>query len=102
MLPQLLAAIDNSSFVPYLQPKVDAKTLAVCGAEALVRFKDPEHEIIPPGKFIPILEETGLVRYLASLCLKKLLRIQHKWNEEGRTLMPISLNFSRSTMLEPG
>ena len=102
MLPQLLAAIDNSSFVPYLQPKVDAKTLAVCGAEALVRFKDPEHGIIPPGKFIPILEETGLVRYLDFFMFEEVLRIQHKWKEEGRTLMPISLNFSRSTMLEPG
>lgn len=41
MLPQLLAAIDNSSFVPYLQPKVDAKTLAVCGAEGSGKVQGP-------------------------------------------------------------
>lgn len=102
MLAGLLDAVERRLFVPYLQPKVDANTLAVCGAEALVRFHDAEHGVVPPGRFIPLLEENGLVRYVDFFMFEEVLRIQQKWKEEGRALTPISLNFSRATILEPG
>lgn len=54
-------AIANKEFVMYYQPQVSANTHAYCGAEALIRWKKPNGEIIPPYKFIPLLESTGLI-----------------------------------------
>src|SRR5262249_12867986 len=58
---QLRRAVERNEFVLYYQPKVDVANRRITGAEALVRWKHPEHGIVPPGKFIQIAEETGLI-----------------------------------------
>jgi diguanylate cyclase (GGDEF)-like protein/PAS domain S-box-containing protein len=57
----LSAAIQHSQLVLGYQPKIDVRTAQVVGAEALVRWNHPERGLIPPDKFIPIAEETGLI-----------------------------------------
>ncbi len=101
-LAGLMEYIEKGYCVAYLQPKVSTDTMRLCGAEALVRIVHPEQGVIPPGRFIPILEEAGLVRYIDFFMFEEVLRILKRWQDMGRRLMPISLNFSRSTMLEPG
>jgi len=54
-------AIANKEFVMYYQPQVSAQTHTYRGAEALIRWQKPNGEIIPPYKFIPLLESTGLI-----------------------------------------
>ena len=57
-------ALKDGEFVPYLQPKYELTNETIAGAEALVRWIHPEYGFIPPDRFIPGLEETGLVSKL--------------------------------------
>lgn len=97
----LLDAIETEKAVIYLQPKVCIDNGKVCGAEALIRMKNDKGEIIPPLKFIPILEELNLIHYVDFFVLEKVVECLAKWKEDGKILYPISLNFSRATFLEP-
>lgn len=58
---RLRRAVENGNFVLYYQPQVNASDLRIVSYEALIRWNDPEHGIIPPIEFIPILEDTGLI-----------------------------------------
>ena len=98
---ELKQTILNGEFVMYLQPKADVTTRRINGAEALVRRIHPQHGVIPPNKFIPLLEKENLVRYIDIYMFEEVLKVLTKWIEEGKQVFPISLNFSRATMLEP-
>ncbi|MFR1605914.1 MAG: EAL domain-containing protein [Bifidobacterium pseudocatenulatum] len=54
-------AFDNNEFCFYLQPKCNAETGAIVGAEALVRWNHPEYGLVSPGEFIPLLERESMV-----------------------------------------
>jgi sensor c-di-GMP phosphodiesterase-like protein len=56
---QLRRAIDNEEFVLHYQPKLSLASGKLTGAEALIRWNDPKTGLVAPGRFIPILEETG-------------------------------------------
>ena len=58
---RLRQAIEQQQFVLFYQPKINLKTGRIGSVEALIRWKDPEHGLIPPLDFIPLLEETGLI-----------------------------------------
>ena len=94
--------IENGSFCTYLQPKVDAATGTVCGAEALIRLIDPEKGIVPPGRFLPVIERAGLIRHIDLFVLESVCRMIKEWMDAGWKPFPISLNYSRATILEPG
>lgn len=96
----LLEHLAKGNFRLYLQPKVAAQTGALTGAEALVRYWDEKLGIIPPGRFIPLLEQAKNIRYLDYHMFEAVCRQLYKWMEEGRPLLPISVNFSRITLLE--
>jgi len=55
-------AMDNEEFVLFYQPKISMITGNICGAEALIRWQKPDGTLIPPFKFIPIAEESDLIR----------------------------------------
>jgi sensor c-di-GMP phosphodiesterase-like protein len=57
----LRQALDREQFVLHYRPKVNISTGQLAGAEALIRWNDPAIGLLPPGRFIPILEETGLI-----------------------------------------
>ena len=95
-------AIDRGNFLVYFQPQVRAETGEICGAEALIRYSEPEKGVIPPGRFLPPIERAGLVRYIDLFVLKEVCRILKDWMDAGWEPFPVSLNYSRMTILEPG
>lgn len=88
-------ALQNGEFVVFYQAKVDTETKQVSGAEALVRWVRPDGTIIPPGKFIPILENNGTIAKLDQYVFQEVCRQQQAWLEEGRNVVPVSVNLSR-------
>ncbi|MEG0431124.1 MAG: diguanylate cyclase [Anaerovoracaceae bacterium] len=101
IMKDLLSAISEGRCLMYLQPKAYTDTLEICSAEALVRIKDTDGNLILPGKFIPLLEEVGFIRYVDLFIFEEALKLLDRWGKEGRSVYRISLNFSRSTFVEP-
>ncbi len=90
---EIEAALDKEQFVTFFQPRVCVKTNAILGAEALVRWIHPEKGMIPPDKFIPACESTGLICQLGKLVLLQTVRAQRGWAEKGINI-PVSVNLS--------
>ncbi len=86
-------AFDNEEFVLYYQPKIDIAKNSISGAEALIRWNHPVKGIIPPMKFIPVLEETGLIINVGEWVIKELMRQANLWKKDGNSLK-ISFNTS--------
>lgn len=95
----LLELINNDNFTVYLQPKVKLSDSSCVGAEALLR-KIINGRVIEPHKFMHVYEKTGLISYLDMFVLEKVCKIIRQWTEQGYNLLPISVNFSRYTVME--
>jgi diguanylate cyclase (GGDEF)-like protein/PAS domain S-box-containing protein len=91
---QLRRAIDNEEFVLYYQPKVNLMSGKVIGAEALIRWNDPRTGLVPPGKFIPILEETGLIFEVGRWALRQAVSDWLRWRNSGLPAVRIAVNVS--------
>ncbi len=102
ILADIREAIAKGSFRTFLQPKAEAATGRVCGAEALIRYQDEKYGVVPPGRFLPGIERAGLIRHIDLFVLEDVCRILKSWMGKGWTPFPISLNYSRATILEPG
>ena len=100
MLRGLLQALKAGHFHMVLQPKVDVRTQKILGAEALVRLRDPQYGDIPPNRFIPLLEKERLIRYVDLFIFEEVCKTLRRWKASGWPLLPVSLNFSRATLLE--
>ncbi|AJQ25800.1 EAL and GGDEF domain-containing protein [Pelosinus fermentans] len=90
----LRRALAREEFVLFYQPQVDSKTEALIGVEALIRWMRPNTEIVPPGDFIPILEETGLIIPIGKWVLAEACRQHKEWIRNGLPPIPISVNIS--------
>lgn len=88
-------ALQNKNIVVYYQPKFVALTNKIVGAEALSRWISPEGEIVPPMKFIPLLEENGMVIDLDWYVLEQVCEFLQGEIMAGRNIATISVNFSR-------
>jgi EAL domain-containing protein (putative c-di-GMP-specific phosphodiesterase class I) len=91
---QLRRAVERNEFVLYYQPKVDVGSGRITGAEALVRWKHPEHGIVVPAKFIPIAEETGLIVEIGQWVLRTACAQIQAWLRLGLPPLSISVNVS--------
>jgi diguanylate cyclase (GGDEF)-like protein/PAS domain S-box-containing protein len=91
---QLRRALDQEQFVLHYQPKIDLKTGKVTGAEALIRWNDPNTGLVPPSRFIPILEETGLINEVGSWALHKAVEDYLSWRRAGLSVVRIAVNVS--------
>jgi len=89
-------ALESGHFVPYLQPKYELEGETVAGAEALVRWIDPEEGMIYPNEFIPLFEKNGFVVNVDLYMFEEVCKMLVRWQEEGRKIIPISVNLSRS------
>lgn len=101
LLDDLLKAIEEGEFVVYLQAQVDAVNGEVTGAEALVRRISPKKGFIPPDQFIPLLEQEFIIKYVDFYVYRTVCALLDRWYQEGRQVRPISVNFSRLTLMEP-
>lgn len=94
-------ALENGEFVPFLQPKWDMLNDHICGAEALVRWCNPDGGIVPPGDFIPVFERNGFIEQVDFYMLDKVCAYLRKMIDEGREVYPVSINQSRYLMYDP-
>ena len=92
-------AIDNDGFVILYQPKVDSKTEATSGFEALVRMKEPG---LNPGKFIPVAEKNGWIWRIGRITTELVIKQLAMWRREGRELYPVSVNYSSNQLSDSG
>ena len=95
-----MEALAAGEFVPYYQPKVDVNTGKLIGGEALCRWFH-DGKMIPPIDFIPALERTNDICKLDLYMLETVCQSQRAWLDggEGRTLVPMSINFSRKHII---
>ncbi len=88
----LRRALNNNEFVVYYQPKVNLENNAVVGAEALIRWMDPERGMISPGEFIPVAEETSLIGEIGQFVMESACRQNAQWQDKGLQPVRISVN----------
>jgi len=91
---QLRQALDNEEFVLHYQPKVNLVSGKLTGAEALIRWNDPRTGLVPPGRFIPILEETGLIYDVGRWALRQAIADYLRWCAAGLPVVRIAVNVS--------
>lgn len=90
----LRKGLANDELVLYYQPKFSITGEKVLGIEALVRWQHPEKGLVPPGVFLPIAEETGLIFDIGSWVLKQSCLQMKQWQDDGGLQIPVSVNLS--------
>ena len=96
----LADAVEREELRLVYQPKVDCTTLGVTGVEALVRWRHPTRGLLLPDMFIPLAEQTGLIRDLTRWVLERALAECAAWNAMGHDI-PVAVNLSASTVHDP-
>jgi diguanylate cyclase (GGDEF)-like protein len=91
---QLRQALERREFVLHYQPKVNLASGQPTGAEALIRWNDPRTGLVPPGRFIPILEETGLIHEVGRWALHQAIEEYLRWRKAGYPALRIAVNVS--------
>ena len=91
---KLRRALENDEFVLHYQPKVDLDTRKIVGMEGLIRWQSPELGLVPPMKFIPLMEETGLILDAGNWALKRASLDHRKWTEQGLKPPRVAVNVS--------
>lgn len=82
------------------QPKVNLQSGEIIGCEALVRWHHPQLGIIPPGKFIPVAEESGLIAPISDWVLRTACTQAKRWSDAGFPRIPVAVNISAGQLLQ--
>jgi diguanylate cyclase (GGDEF)-like protein/PAS domain S-box-containing protein len=91
---RLRGALERDEFVLHYQPKVDLDTGRIVGLEALIRWQDPETGLVPPMRFIPLLEETGLILPVGRWAMQEAVRMSSALRAKGLPPVRIAVNVS--------
>jgi diguanylate cyclase (GGDEF)-like protein len=97
LLGELRRALEGNELHLHYQPKVDLKTRTVVGAEALLRWAHPKRGFVPPAEFIPLAEQTGLIRPLTRWVLDRAVGEARAWERAGRRI-PVAVNVSARSL----
>jgi EAL domain-containing protein (putative c-di-GMP-specific phosphodiesterase class I) len=100
LIGELRSAIEDNQLIMHYQPKVDFVRGQLVGVEALVRWQHPQRGIVGPNEFIPLAEQTGLIRPLGTWVLGEALRQQNAWREAGLDIV-IAVNMSTQNLNDP-
>jgi len=98
----LRRAIDHEEFELHYQPKFDTMSRRLVGAEALLRWRHPRTGLIPPGDFIPVLEETGLIVPVGHWVMRQALDTALRWRSEYHPTLRIAVNVSARELRHTG
>jgi diguanylate cyclase (GGDEF)-like protein len=101
LVGELHGALETGQLVLHYQPKVDVRTGAVSGLEALVRWQHPEHGLLGPGHFLPLVEQSGLTRALTSFVIDRALHELAVLRSGGRDL-DVAVNLGPADLLDLG
>ena len=93
-------ALEKNEFVVWYQPKFDAITEKIVGAEALIRWQAP-NGMIPPCDFLDVFEGDGLIQILDKHVFREVCKLQHRCLAKNIPLIPISVNISRKSLFTP-
>jgi diguanylate cyclase (GGDEF)-like protein len=99
LLGQVRSALEHGEFIVYYQPKVDMHSRRIVGVEALVRWQHPEHGMLPPMRFIPLIEQTALVGPLTMHVIEQALTQLVAWRSSGIDL-ELSVNLSARNLID--
>jgi len=91
---QLRLALERNEFVLHYQPKVSLASGELTGAEALLRWNDPRTGLVPPRRFIPVLEETGLIYDVGRWALNEAIADYGRWRRGGLRAVRVAVNVS--------
>jgi diguanylate cyclase (GGDEF)-like protein/PAS domain S-box-containing protein len=98
----LRRAVERNEFVLHYQPKIDVLTDQIVGAEALVRWNNPDLGLVPPAQFIPLAEETGLIIPIGAWALEEACRQNRAWQREGLPKIGVAVNLSARQFRDEG
>ena len=90
----LSKAIERKELLLYYQPQIDLVSRKIVGAEALIRWLHPHKALIPPDKFIPIAEESGIITQINKWLIETTCRQINEWAKTGPGPLPVSINIS--------
>lgn len=91
---RLRRALERGELLLNYQPQIDLHTNRINGAEALLRWKHPDLGIMPPGKFIPLAEETGLIIPIGEWVIRTACMQNKAWQEAGLAPIVVAVNIS--------
>lgn len=97
---ELVRAIETNELVLHYQPQVDARTGAMVGVEALVRWKHPVEGLMPPSRFIPVAEARGLTASMDEWVLRSACQQLARWRDQGLRLPRMAVNVSPRTFTD--
>jgi diguanylate cyclase (GGDEF)-like protein len=102
METKLRRAIENNQCRLVYQPKIHVQTHqpTLSNVEALIRWHDPELGHVPPGQFIPLAEEIGIINKFGDFVLETACRQQAEWRAEGMPPVRIAINLSPTSLVE--
>jgi diguanylate cyclase (GGDEF)-like protein len=90
----LRRALERQEFTLHYQPKINLKTGAITGAEALLRWSHPTRGSVPPGTFIPVAEDCGLILPIGAWVLREACEQARAWVDSGLPVIPMAINVS--------
>ncbi|WP_323002110.1 PAS-domain containing protein [Denitromonas sp.] len=97
----LRRALKGDEFVLHYQPKVESASRRLVGFEALIRWRQPDGTLVPPGRFIPLAEETGLIGSIGEWALNTACQTLRRWRNAGLRNLGMSVNLSARQLRNP-
>ncbi len=99
---RLRAAVHGGRLQLHYQPLIDIRRGEVTGFEALLRWDDPQRGVVPPGEFMPLAEDSGLILPIGEWALRQALRQNSQWQSEGWPALPVAVNLSPRQFRQQG
>ncbi len=94
MYGEIKQALEAEQFTVYYQPVYDVVHQSIRGAEALIRWVHPTKGLIPPGQFLPLVEDTGFMKHLSEFVIHKTIKQISTWNTLGFQKIQVAINLS--------
>lgn len=96
----MVDALENGEFLPYLQPKFSINEKRIIGCEVLVRWKSPKQGFLVPDKFIPLFEQNGFISEIDLYMFREVCKLMRDYLDRSLPIYPCSVNVSRITLMK--